>query len=228
MTMKFIDEIRRENLSALKEEKGGLKQLAELLGKEDSQVSQWIQGSVNSGTGKPRGMRSATAREIDAAAGKSAGWLDIDHSAEMRNTQAASMGVTRVPLISHVQAGIWTEIVDNFNPGDADDWLLTDSRLSSGAFALEIKGSSMLPEFKEGDRVIIDPDVFPQPGDFVVGKNGSEEATFKKYRPRGVDARGNEIFELVPLNEDFASIRSDQQPIKIVGTMVEHRKYRKR
>lgn len=143
------------------------------------------------------------------------------------NVTVAAMGTVKIPLISYVQAGVWTEAVDSFHPGDADDWLLTDLELSGLAFALQIKGDSMLPEFNPGDRVIIDPDVAPQPGDFVVAKNGHEEATFKKYRPRSVDANGNTIFELVPLNEDYASIRSDITPVKIVGTMVEHRKYRR-
>lgn len=149
------------------------------------------------------------------------------YPSDASNTSPALMGVIRIPLISYVQAGVWTEVVDNFHPGDAEDWLMTDLKLSVHAFALEIKGDSMLPEFKPGDRVIIDPDVAPLPGDFVAAKNGEDEATFKKYRPRGSDAQGNAVFELVPLNDDFPSIRSDLQPIKIVGTMVEHRKYRR-
>lgn len=122
---------------------------------------------------------------------------------------------------------MWCEIVDTFQPGDADDWLLTDIELSDESFALDIRGNSMEPEFKDGDRVIIDPHVAPQPGDFVAAKNGEQEATFKKYRPRGLDAQGNMIFELVPLNDDYPTLRSDTQPIHIVGTMVEHRKYRR-
>ena len=35
-------------------------------------------------------------------------------------------------------------------------------------------------------------------------------------------------FEFVPLNADFKTMRSDQQPIRIVGVMVEHRKYRRK
>ena len=62
----------------------------------------------------------------------------------------------------------------------------------------------------------------------MVAKNGDDEATFKKYRPRAVDARGSMVFELVPLNDDYPIIRSDVTPVRIVGTMVEHRKYRRR
>jgi SOS-response transcriptional repressor LexA len=144
------------------------------------------------------------------------------------NVGPAPLGSRRIPLISHVQAGHMTEAVDPYASGDADDWLITDLDLSSNAFALEIKGDSMLPEFSPGDRVIIDPSIQPDPGNYVVAKNGDNEATFKKYRPRGVNERGEHVFELVPLNEDYPSMRSDITHIQIIGTMVEHRRYRKR
>jgi SOS-response transcriptional repressor LexA len=144
------------------------------------------------------------------------------------NIAPAVVGSRKIPLISCVQAGMWTEIADTYEPGDAAEWLLTDLELSENAFALEIKGESMLPDFRPGDRVIIDPAVAPNPGDFVVAKNGSNEATFKKYRPRGMNERGEQVIELVPLNPDFPSLRSDICPINIIGTMVEHRRYRKK
>lgn len=150
------------------------------------------------------------------------------HAQEMQNVGPAELGDRRVPIIDHVQAGDWTAATDPYALGDAWAWLATDLELSRSAFALQIKGDSMLPEFKEGDRVIIDPEVNPQPGDYVVAKNGEEEATFKKYRPRGMNERGDIVFELVPLNDDFATLRSDITPIRIIGTMVEHRKYRKK
>lgn len=78
--MKLIDDLRRENLTKLRLEFGGLKVLSEKLERDDSQVSQWILGSKNSGTGKPRGMRSDTARYIELKCGKPEGWLDHDHT----------------------------------------------------------------------------------------------------------------------------------------------------
>jgi SOS-response transcriptional repressor LexA len=82
----------------------------------------------------------------------------------------------------------------------------------------------MLPDFRPGDQLIIDPAITPSPGDFVVAKNGEEEATFKKYRLRGISESGQEIIELVPLNPDFATMRSDITPFHIIGTLVEHRR----
>ncbi len=121
-----------------------------------------------------------------------------------------------------------TEAVDPFPPGGAFEFLLTDLELSDNAFALEIEGNSMTPDFNEGDRVIVDPAIQPRPGDFVVAKNGREEATFKKYRARGIGADGREAFELIPLNPDYPTISSEHDHVRIIGVMVEHRRYRKR
>lgn len=199
-------------------------QLAAETGITTSAVSQLITGRVKS-------LKAETAAAIEKSTGYRASWLvtgkgpkfDLDN-----NVQPAVIGARRVPLINYVQAGSWTGVVDPYQPNDAHDWLMTDLELSDNAFALEIKGDSMLPDFNPGDRVIIDPSVKPQPGDYVVAKNGEEEATFKKYRLRSINDQGDEVFELVPLNPDYPSIRSDVTPITIVGTMVEVRKYRRR
>lgn len=154
--------------------------------------------------------------------------LPAGSRSEPSNVVPAAIGTRRVPLISYVQAGCWTEATDPATVGDGFEYLLTDLELSGSAFALQIEGESMLPQFRPGDRVIVDPEICPQPGDFVVAMNGGHEATFKKYRPRSLDEAGNVVFELIPLNEDFAPMRSDQTPIRIVGTMMEHRQYRRR
>jgi len=209
---------------AAKDLKGvsGQTALARLLNSTPQTLHNWEQ----------RGISKQGLLLAQKVVGCSASWLETGAGAmamnTIRNVVSSAVGEKHIPLISYVQAGAWTSIVDNFQPGDADEFLLTDQELSDSAFALQIKGDSMLPEFKEGDRVIIDPLVQPNPGDFVVAKNGDDEATFKKYRPRGVNENGTVLFELVPLNEDYPSLHSGVTPIVIVGTMVEHRKYRKR
>lgn len=146
-----------------------------------------------------------------------------------KNVAPAESPMHAIPVISAVQAGLLKEVTDSYAPGAGFDVIYTDMDISSRAFALEIEGESMLPEFRPGDRVIIDPDLQPNPGDFVVAKNGEEEATFKKYRPRSINAAGQTIFELVPLNEDYPTMRSDLQELYVIGVMVEHRKkYRRR
>jgi len=145
-----------------------------------------------------------------------------------RNVVPAEIGRRRIPVISYVQAGRMTEMRTPFSAGDVFEYLMTDLDLSDRAFALEIRGKSMEPDFREGDHALFDPELQPRPGDYVVAKNGKEEATFKKYRPRGTTQTGQEIFELSPLNDDFPTIRSDSQQITIIAVLVEHRRYLRR
>ena len=192
-------------------------------GLDTTYISQLLHGHRN--------MGEKAARKLEAQLG----WppLMMDHggaAAPTRfeaNVSAATRGLRQVPRISFVQAGPWREVDDPYAPGAAEDYLLTDLELGPHAFALTIHGDSMTPEFREGDTIIIDPSVKPAPGDFVVAKNDQEEATFKKYRPRGVNERGELVIELVPLNDDYPSLRSDCTPLQIIGTMMEHRRYRK-
>ncbi len=132
-------------------------------------------------------------------------------------------------MISYVQAGNWREMCEQATTFDGNvEYVTASVDIGTCGFGLWLRGDSMLPQFKEGDLIIVDPDEAPQPGDYVVAKNGSNEATFKKYRPRGIGENGQEVFELVPLNDDYPTMHSDRQHIQIIGVMVEHRIFRKR
>lgn len=140
------------------------------------------------------------------------------------NAKLVAPGVRQYPVISHIQAGCLTEISNPYGPGDGFDVEFGEDDASQWAFFLEIKGDSMLPDFRQGDRVLIDPEVCPGPGDFVAARNTKREATFKKYRVRGISDAGHEIFELVPLNDDYPVLRSDEHHLTVIGTMIEHRR----
>ena len=140
------------------------------------------------------------------------------------NVSPASVGGMQVPIVSWVQAGSWTPESDARSIEGAVDYVLTTEAHSFGTFALKVKGRSMEPDFKEGDTLIIDPELYPTPGDYVIATNGNNEATFKKYRAKGISEKGEDIFELVPLNPDFAPINSSIEKISIIGVVVEHRR----
>jgi SOS-response transcriptional repressor LexA len=145
-----------------------------------------------------------------------------------RNTIPALIGKRAIPVISAIQAGALKEATEPYEVGDGFATIYTDDSYSKWAFALEIEGDSMQPEFRPGDLVIIEPEWEPRPGEYVAAKNGKDEATFKKYRQRGVDSDGKMIFELVPLNDDYPTMRSDVTPLTIIGVMAEHRRKSRR
>lgn len=76
MTMKTIEETYREKLALLIEEFGSAAALGNVIDKSPSQISQWLNGSPDSKTGKSRSMKPDTAREIEKATGKPYAWFD--------------------------------------------------------------------------------------------------------------------------------------------------------
>lgn len=202
---------------------GGVTKVAEKIGKAPSYVSRMLLPTSKAG------YKRIGEDTVDSLTAAFPGWLAIPSKTfSVSNIEPALPADRTIPVISYVQAGNWRDIVDNNPIGYSDDTIPARGEYGMYTFALRIMGNSMEPEFREGDVVVIDPDVAPTPGDYVVARNHVEAATFKKYRPRGVDERGHPIFELVPLNDDYAVMRSDQEPIQIIGTMVEHTRFRKR
>lgn len=112
----------------------------------------------------------------------------------------------RIPVISWVQAGSFTESKQAEVLSDADRWIETSLRVGNNAFALEVKGDSMtnpngLPTIPEGATVVVDPDIEPLHGKIVVARlDGTNEATIKKLV---ID--GPQKF-LVPLNPRYPNI----------------------
>ncbi|WP_231362426.1 XRE family transcriptional regulator [Thioalkalivibrio sp. ARh3] len=136
----------------------------------------------------------------------------------------------RIPVIDYVEAGAPREIVDAYERGDGHrhEWLdpVSAEVMGPHTFALEIRGRSMEPEFREGEIIFVDPDACVRPGDVVVAKvNGDTEATVKKYRDRGRDELGHPVYELVPMNPDYASITIDSSnPGTLIGPVVQHKR----
>ena len=94
----------------------------------------------------------------------------------------------KYPVISDVQAGEWTDIYDNFNPGDAEDWRECHKNLGPRGYVLRVTGDSMTAAagaeytFPAGYLLFVNPDLEPLPQKFVIARRESETAaTFKRY-----------------------------------------------
>lgn len=193
-------------------------ELAERVGTSQQAIEQLENGK----TKRPRYLP-----ELARALGCEIDWL-ITGTKSGTNVAPAELGSKRIPILSYVQAGLWTESQEYRSYDGGMSYLLVDDDVSNNAFALIIEGDSMAPKFNAGDKIIVDPEVYPVPGDFVVALDGVKNQTvFKKFRPTGVDSHGNDVYELVPLNDDFPTLRSETGKLSIIGTMVEHRISRK-
>jgi len=129
----------------------------------------------------------------------------------------------RVPLISWVQAGNWEPVADPYQPGDAEEWVLTTRRVGPHAFALRVVGDSMEPEFREGETIIVDPDREAVSGSYVIAKidggpDGNGEATFKRL------IRDGGRTYLKPVNNAYPIMDMTGREFRIVGVVVEKRK----
>lgn len=234
--LRSIWDAKRKPLG-LTQEKAG-----ETLGMTQGAVGQYLNRRIPLGTNALLGFSrilEVDPREIDPAFHfpVSRGHGHAESPAEYVPSDFKSVDLMQarpIPVINYAQAGCLREFFDDYAPGAGIEQVFVDAELaealSKHAFGLSIRGDSMEPDFSEGDIVIIDPSVAPLPGDYVVARDASSQAaTFKRYRARGNDADGSERFELVPLNDDYATIMCDaDNPCEIIGTMIEHRRRRRR
>jgi SOS-response transcriptional repressor LexA len=153
--------------------------------KEKSYLSQLISGKASFG--------ERAARRLERDYGMGEGYLDQPPSAQITvpNTEPGPDIQGRVPLISWVQAGAWTEIIDNLAPGDAEEWLPCPVSHGPSTFALRVRGESMYnprgrPSFQDGDLIFVDPDRPAVHGSLVVVRlDDDKEATFKRLVVEG-------------------------------------------
>jgi SOS-response transcriptional repressor LexA len=110
----------------------------------------------------------------------------LDHGTGLEPNVTAPFPIAGrlVPVISWVQAGAWTT-VDAVPAGTQfDEWLPPNPKCGKNGYGLEVVGESMLPDFRPGDKIYVNPDFQPselKTGDLViVSCEGDAEATFKK------------------------------------------------
>jgi len=122
-----------------------------------------------------------------------------------------------LPVVSWVQAGAFTEAIDNHAVGDADEWIAIVGNVGAHAFALKIEGDSMSPEFRPNEYVAVDPSREPKNGSFVVAKLSNDNvATFKQL----VYDAGR--MYLKPLNPQYPIIDvTDKEDLHICGVVIQ-------
>lgn len=104
-----------------------------------------------------------------------------------------------VPVISWVQAGTWTSVESVPAGTQFEESLPPNPKCGKYGYGLEVVGESMLPDFRPGDKIYVNPEFQIndlKTGDLViVACDGETEATFKKLI---VESNGMYLEQLNP------------------------------
>lgn len=202
---------RRENLQKIRQKRfTSNADLARAIERSSSQVNDMLSGAKSFG---PK-----IARSIEEKLKLAPGYLDEPHALEKTPMKFGK----KIPVLSFVQAGAWTDTGDN----SYDEWLDVPEDTPSKSYALKVQGKSMEPVFHQGDIVVVDPTLSADPGDYVIARVATapgNEATIKQYAVTGFDRNGVETFELRPLNPLFPTLSSQELEIDLLGVVVEKR-----
>ncbi|MDO4896362.1 MAG: LexA family transcriptional regulator [Moraxella sp.] len=126
-----------------------------------------------------------------------------------------------VPIISWVAAGSWSEsnVVEWID--EDTEYLPRPANLSANGFCLQVRGVSMMPEFKPDEVIFVEPNFGVwdlKNGDLVVVReNGNHEATFKQL----IMGETSADMYLKPLNPDWHEQRmTPKSEWELVGKVV--------
>jgi len=123
-----------------------------------------------------------------------------------------------IPVVGLVHAGQFSEACDgNFPPGIASDYVVTD-RPGRCLFGVVCEGDSMEPRFQAGDVLVVNPELDPQVGNFVIIKIDGE-VTFKKL----VRLEPG-LVQLKSLNPNYSDlVLTPDRQFRIIGRVVERK-----
>lgn len=210
-----LQSIRAKNLRKIADSFGTIKALAIRLEKSPSQISDMIHETKSFGPKMARYIEEKLKLEP----------FSLDKDGETIEVVPLKV-VTgrRVPVVSSVHAGL----LDDMGQAHFDEWIDASASVSRHAWAMRVKGDSMIPEFENGQYIVVDPDRAPKAGDFVVGRSALSilpEATLKQYVVTGLNPDGADIFDLRPLNQNYPTLHSEEHKLYVVGVVVEAHKF---
>lgn len=157
--MKTIEETYRERLLMLSKEYGGQTGLSKRIDKSPAQISQWINGSADSKTGKARSMKSDTAREIEIALKLPRGWFDQPVESVHTTPQEGYIQLTLLDIKAEAGNGF-----DNNDYPKSVKLIEVSEKWARNKLGHNLKsisvitasGDSMQPTFNSGDWLFID------------------------------------------------------------------------
>lgn len=160
------------------------------------------------------------ADRLERAMGKPMGWMDTEDGTYARgNIGVDDRQARKFRLVSWALAGRLDEKMSQISTIENVDVVGADPKISERAFALRVRGDSMVnsagsPTFPDGCIIVVDPSLQADDGDNVVVQlPGAGEATFKAYVIDGGKSY------LKPLNSRYP-IDPMPQGSRIIGVVV--------
>jgi repressor LexA len=128
-----------------------------------------------------------------------------------RGIEVCDAAAGYIPVAGVIQAGLPILAVEEADKLNLLDLVPPNETL----FSLRVKGDSMVEDhIQDGDFVIARQSSTAKPGDVVVALVDNEEATLKRYYPRGRHVR------LEPANAAYEPIVVESERVRIQGVVI--------
>lgn len=199
MPMQKIEETYRARLRQLVEEFGTQRALSDRIGKSPAQISQWINASPDSKSGKPRTMDRRTAREIENLVGKPDGWMDQPIGVAGTDENGVATTAPYLPGFEALSIPVLAT-AGSMGPGIdqshdevvigrltvSPDWVSRTLKPTSPQALRFIHGygDSMDPTFADGDVLLVDSGVTIPKIDGVYVLEANDRIYIKRVRQR--------------------------------------------
>ena len=199
-------------IKSLRQKKGlSQQELAKLLFVNQTAVSQWERGVTNPSTDTAIALASLFDVSVDYLLGR-----NVDVPLRIKRT---------VPVLGTIPAGVPVEAIEDIL--DYEDLSPEEANDSHEYFGLRIRGRSMMPEYLDGDTIIVRRQDTAETGDDAVVMVNGDDATFKRIQ------RSLGGVTLVPLNTAeftpafYTNAEIESLPVRILGICVELRRKKK-
>ncbi|MFD1988267.1 helix-turn-helix transcriptional regulator [Mesorhizobium newzealandense] len=170
-----------------------------------------------SSDGRPRWPSTESLAKIIEATGASLDEFTGLIEGRAGSVQAASVASRRsVPLLGFAQAGAGGFFDDaGFPAGQGWDLVEVPAQSTESSYALQVQGDSMLPLYRNGDVLIVEPGAVTRKGDRVVVKTTAGEVMAKVLERQTVKS-----IALVSLNPDHPDRDIPMRDVEWVARIV--------
>ena len=170
-----------------------------------------------SSDGRPRWPSTESLAKIMEATGASLDeFLALVENRMQRGQRPASGQRAAVPLLGFAQAGAGGFYEDSgFPAGQGWDLVELPAQSTDASYALKVQGDSMLPLYRDGDVLIVEPGAIIRKGDRVVVKTSAGEVMAKV-----LERQTAKSIALISLNPDHPDREIPMRDVEWVARIV--------